>query len=171
MKGFLQGSWVTAAQTAQSTTLSCLKASFVSCSCGPTRKLFPNFIPLTITKPIFVFILSWIYPHMLPTCFPVLSSFSTRACWCLPQLTPKYLWRTIPSLLSPQLSTSDVACVCLGQLSMELPLPEQTLGSGGSVPQLSMPLLLSIQIFSLKSGITPSQSLLCSPSMVLLISL
>lgn len=114
-EGFLQGSWVPAAQTAQSTALPCLKASFVSCSCGPARKFFPSFIPLTITKPILVFILSWIYSHLLPKCFPVLSSFSTRACWCLPQLTPEYSWRTIPSLLSPQLNTSGVACVCLGQ--------------------------------------------------------
>lgn len=137
MEGFLQGSWLTAAQKAQSTALPCLKATFVCCSCGPTRKLFPSYIPLTVTKPILVFILSWIYSYLLPKCFPVLSSFSTHACWCLPQLTPKYLWRTIPSLLSPQLNASGVACVCLGQLSIELPLPEQPLGSGGKAPQLS----------------------------------
>lgn len=144
MEGFLQGSCVTAAQKAQSTALPCLEASFVCCSCGPTRKLFPSFIPLTVTKPVLVFTLSWICSHLLPKYFPVLSSFSTRACWCLPQLTPRSSWRTIPSLFSPQLNTSGVACFCLGQLSIELPLPGSHWALEGMYPNYPVPLPLSI---------------------------
>lgn len=105
MEGFLQGSQsgspVVATQTVLSRALPCLKASNVSCSCGPTRKLLHNFIPFTITKCILVFILSRICSRLLPKRFSALSSLFACALWCLPQLTPEYLRRTIPSLLSP----------------------------------------------------------------------
>ena len=118
VEGFLQGSQsgspVVATQTVLSRALPCLKASYVSCSCGPNRKLLHNFIPLTITKRILVFLLSRIYSLLLPKCFSALSSLFTCAHWCLPQLTPKYLRRTILSLLSPlffRLNISGVACI------------------------------------------------------------
>lgn len=57
-RGSSKGCGVTATQTALSRALPCLKASYAASSRGPTRNLLHNFIPLTVTKCILVFLLS-----------------------------------------------------------------------------------------------------------------
>jgi len=134
MEGFLQGpqsgSPGIATRTALTRVFPCLKATYGPCSCGPDGKLLDNFIPLTITKRILVFVLSRIYSQLLPKHFSALSSLFTYAHWCLPHLTPKYLQRTILSFLSPlflRLNVSVVTCVSVW-VSSTLPLPERPLG-------------------------------------------
>lgn len=78
---------------------------------GPAGEVLHNFIPLIMTKRILVLILSWIYSHLLPKRFSALSSFFTCARWCLPQLTPRYLQRTIPSFLSPLFFSLNISGV------------------------------------------------------------